>query len=368
MTLSPFALAGLPNHKLLERLRELVAEDAGLEVELLVHIGEVGARELYAPQGYPSLYAYLTEGLHLSESVAYHRIQVARAARKFPALLERIRAGELHLSGALALAGVLTPANYIELLDRARHKSKRVIEEIVRDLAPKPDVPALVRTLPSPAASAALRPLESAAAREPAPMAPPPRAPDRRCSDPEPLGGNRYHVQFTAGSETRDKLREAQALLRHQIPDGDLAKLFDRALDALLREARRTKFAETDRPRARAAESGCSNVPASRHVPATIQRAVAARDGKRCTFVAPDGRRCASRDALEFHHIDPFGRAKRHRVESITLRCRTHNRHAANLDYGANWMSRFRKPERERPSTLTVPGDSSRRGAPERVP
>ncbi len=58
----------------------------------------------------------------------------------------------------------------------------------------------------------------------------------RASEPPAPLGAGRYHVAFTAGAETHAKLQEAIALLRHRIPDGDLAKLFDRALDALLRE------------------------------------------------------------------------------------------------------------------------------------
>jgi hypothetical protein len=159
-------------------------------------------------------------------------------------------------------------------------------------------------------------------------------------------------VQFTAGPETHAKLREAQALLRRQIPDGDLARIFDRALDALLREVRRTKFAETDRPRARVDDSGA---PASRHIPAAIRRAVASRDGERCTFVARDGRRCDARDALEFHHRVPFARLGRHRESEITLRCRAHNGHAARQDFGAEYMARFR---RERTSTVTRPGAS----------
>jgi hypothetical protein len=358
MALSPFALAGLPDRKLLDRLRELLAAEARVEADLLVHIGEVDARELFLGQGYPSLFAYLTEGLHLSESVAYHRIQVARAARKTPDLLECIRAREIHLSAALVLGPALTPANSAGLLDRARHKSKRAIEEIVRDLAPKADVPAQVRALPAPAPAA--QPPCAAPRPAPAPLSAPPapQVPARPRPQPEPLGNARYHVQFTASAATRDKLREAQALLRHQIPDGDLAQLFDRALDALLREARRAKFAETDRPRKRS-EDAPSDAPANRHIPAQIRRAVVARDRGSCTFVGRDGHRCASRDGLEFHHVEPYARTKRHGVEAITLRCRGHNRHAAVRDFGADWMSRFRRRDLEPASTSTVPGDSS---------
>jgi 5-methylcytosine-specific restriction endonuclease McrA len=65
--------------------------------------------------------------------------------------------------------------------------------------------------------------------------------------------------------------------------------------------------------------------PASRHIPTAIRRAVAERDGERCTFVAGDGRLCGTRDSLEFHHLVPFARSHRHQVNEITLRCRAHN-------------------------------------------
>jgi hypothetical protein len=153
---------------------------------------------------------------------------------------------------------------------------------------------------------------------------------------------------------------EARALLRHQIPDGDLAKIFDRALDALVREARRTKFAESERPRTTQTAPIASNGPASRHIPAAIKRVVAERDRGRCTFIARDGRRCGSRESLEFHHVQPFARAQRHRAEEITLRCRAHNRHAAIQDYGADHMAHFRKQDT---CHGTRPGDSSPPGS-----
>ena len=52
------------------------------------------------------------------------------------------------------------------------------------------------------------------------------------------------------------RLREAQALLRHQIPDGDLEKIFDRALEALLANLRKQKLAATERPRGNRSASG----------------------------------------------------------------------------------------------------------------
>ena len=108
----------------------------------------------------------------------------------------------------------------------------------------------------------------------------------------------------------------------------------------LLEDAKRKKFAQTSRPRGR---SKAAKKPgtASRHIPAQIKRAVVARDGGRCAFAGPNGRRCGSRDFLEFHHIDTWARVKRHSIDRIELRCRGHNHLAALQDYGAAHMARF---------------------------
>jgi len=86
----------------------------------------------------------------LSEAETYLRIGVARAARKHPAILPMLQDGRLHLSGIAKLAPVLTEANRDDLLARAKHKTKRKIEELVAEIAPKPDVPSTMRKLPVP--------------------------------------------------------------------------------------------------------------------------------------------------------------------------------------------------------------------------
>ena len=356
-SLPPASLAGVPDRELLHALGALICRDRQVEADLLAHLGEVEARRLHLEQGYPSMFAYCTEVLHFSEATAYHRIQAARAARTYPILLDRIRRGEIHLSGVKLLAPHLTPGNCVELVDRARHRSKRAIEEMLADRAPKPDAPSFVRRLPSPGPSTS-PPVDQAAAHpsaEPAPQGASPSnpvapvvsdaTPASTSPHPEPLGWERFKIQFTASRELREKLREAQALLRHQIPEGDLAEIFDRALTLLIEDARRKKFAETSRPARRQLAPGRVG-PASRHVPAEIKRAVVARDGERCAFVARNGRRCESRDLLEFHHKEPWARSKRHSVEGIELRCRGHNHYAALRDFGVAHMERSRGSSR----------------------
>jgi 5-methylcytosine-specific restriction endonuclease McrA len=378
---NPSSLRALSDEDLLRALRALSARSSAVEADLLAHLGEVDARELYLGQGYRSMFAYCTEELHFSEASAYHRITAARAARAYPVLLERVRSGELHLAAVRLLAPHLTPENHIELIERTKHKSKRAIEEMLADRAPKPAAPPLVRRLPGTPAAISPEPartpgcaLALLASPQPAPAlstddptsvelvrtpaAEPQSAPALRCLHPAPLGANRYKVQFTAGAETYAKLREAQALLRHRIPDGDLGRIFDHALTALLREVRRDRFAETEKPR-RSREGTPATSRASRHIPAAVRREVVQRDGGRCSFIGTSGHRCGTREALEFHHLEPFARSPRHSLEGITLRCRAHNRHAAVQDFGAEHMSRFGMGRRAGSHPPTGPGTSS---------
>ena len=110
---------------------------------LVAHIGEVDARRLYV-RAAPSMFGYCTAVLHLSEHEAYARIAVARAARRHPELLVMLGDGRLHLSGIAKLAAHLTAANCSSLLARATHKTKAEIEALIAEIAPKPDVPAMV--------------------------------------------------------------------------------------------------------------------------------------------------------------------------------------------------------------------------------
>ncbi len=154
-----------------------------------------------------------------------------------------------------------------------------------------------------------------------------------------PLAPERYKVQFTASAETYEKLRLAQNLLRHEIPNGDPAAIFDRALTALLQDLAKKKLAATDRPReSRGVVSG------SRHIPADVRRAAWLRDGGRCAFVGRKGRRCNEQGFLEFHHVTPHAVGGPPRVDNIQLRCRAHNGYEAELDFGPRNPSAVREP------------------------
>ncbi len=242
------SLATVSRSELLARLQALVRRGNEVEAELLEHLAEVDARRLYLEEGCSSMFAYCLRVLRFAEGVAYKRIQAARAARRHPQILAAVRRGELHVTGVSLLAPRLDSRNAAELILAARHRSADEIRRLLADREPKPDVPASARRiaiptqLPAPATAAA----PSLDTRSPAPKA---LAPPTSRLRTEPLGGERYHVQFTAGREVHEQLQELRALLRHQIPDGDLGKILGRAVAVLLQQVRRRKFAETREPR-----------------------------------------------------------------------------------------------------------------------
>src|SRR5262245_10158362 len=146
--------ARISDDELLRRLSSLLGDSRRVEADLVDHIAEVDDRRLYAREACSSMFAYCTDVLHLSEAEAGLRITVARTAREHPAILERLADGRLHLSGIALLRPHLTPENAAALLERAAHRTKSQIEELLAELAPRPDVPAVIRKLPAARVSA----------------------------------------------------------------------------------------------------------------------------------------------------------------------------------------------------------------------
>ena len=325
----------LSDPELLVEVRRLAGQERKATARLIAALGELDARRLYLGEGCSSLFTYCTQILHLSEHAAYGRIEAARAARKWPAILDLLADGAVHLTAIGLLAPHLTTENHQRVLGSARHKTKREVEEIVASLRPQPPVASSVRKAPAPKATA----VDHSAAPSLAPAVPERTTPElarvQSASEPprpraevKPLAPEHYKVQFTVSRETYQKLREAQDLLRHRLPDGDLAGIFDRALTLLLEELRKAKHAAGRRPRT---TTGCASH--GRHIPASVKRGVWARDGGQCAFVGAAGR-CTERGFLEWHHVVPFAEGGETSAGNVQLRCRAHNAYEAERWFG----------------------------------
>ena len=351
-SLAPVAKLG--DDELIANVKRLLREEHELSAHLLVHLGEVDARQLYRQHAYSSMFEYCVQALHLSEAEAYLRIGAARTGRRFPDVLQMLAAGELHLSALKLLAPLLDETNCEELLSAARFKSKRDVELLLAKRREKPDVPNVIRKLPQPGlapepAGEPAQPLLLATAmsarstdsRAPSPesehkqVPAQPRVPTARPTL-SPLGASRYKVQFTASQQLHDKLRQAQDLMRHELPNGDLAIVIERAMDLLIAERIKRRFGQCRTPRT--PRGGASPKRGSRHIPHDVRRQVFARDGARCSFISTNGKRCEQRGGLELHHEQPFGRGGPATAANIRLLCRAHNQLLAERDYGREFV------------------------------
>lgn len=391
----------LSDAALLSATRDLVGKSRILEADLVVHLGEIEERRLYLDAAYPSMFAFCMDELGFSEDVAYNRLAVARVGRKLPAVIEELRSGRVHLAGLRLLAPHLTELNHEIILMQAANKSKRMIEELVARIAPSPPVRTGIRRVPecgvaswSPIPSHPLYPQQArmfeagagcgpAASTEgdtPAGVEPPmfaDGAPEVSAPAPSgalfresaagrpiiaPMSADNFMVRFNAPRQLRDKLLEAQALLRHSVPDGDLAIIIGKGIDLLLEKVKKERFGigrkprPTPRPEAASPAEKQPELPASRHIPDAIKRAVYERDGGCCSFVNEQGRKCGSTDALTFDHEDGFARNPVHTVEKIRLVCRAHNQHAADKMYGRAFMERARRGNDAPTPPPPVPG------------
>jgi len=325
-TLSP--LAHLSDDELLVEVWRLAAHERQATTHLIASLAELDVRRLYLGQGCSSLFTYCTQVLRLSEHAAYGRIEAARIARRFPIVMELLADGSVTLTAVGLLAPHLTPENHRELLDSARHKSKRDVEQLVASLRPLAPVPSIVRKLPAAKSPEAVSVDPGVAQNDAVSSVPRGPSPQSHQAVVGPLAPDRYKVQFTVSRETYEKLRRAQDLLRHTIPSGDPAAIVDRALTLLLADLEKTKLAATERPCATRASS-----PGSRHIPAAAKRKVWARDGGQCAFVGTSGR-CTERGFLEFHHVVPYAAGGETTVENLELRCRSHNAYEAEQYFG----------------------------------
>lgn len=314
---------------------------------LIAHLAELESRNLHLAHGFRSLFGYCRVVLHCSEHEAYNRMEAVHAARRFPVILPLLAEGLLHLTAVRLLAPHLRDEDHLALLGGAIHKSKREVLKLVARWFPLADEPSSVRRLPAQAAASPSAPTELPAGERktgggtaanrlvtgtqaPAVAAPAPLATSSQPPRPAvaPLSADRYRVTFTASEGTIEKLERAKALLSHSVPAGDVGEIFARALDALLEKAARRKHAATDRPR-----RVRPLAPASRAIPAAVEREVWARDEGQCAFEG-HGRRCTERSFLEFHHVTPWAVGGAPSRENVALRCRAHNAYEAAVYFG----------------------------------
>jgi len=322
-------------------LKRAETERVGV-VEFLIDMLEVDRRGLFVKLGYSSMYMYLKRHLKCSDGTASRRCAVLVLIEVFPIALEWLKDGRTNIEILLQLKHVMNDDNHLDLLTRCEGKGKAEVDVVIESIrSPQPEwswAPAptteVVPSLTSETASTATGceppswmdelppPLE---ARQPA-------KPVRR---------------LEVSEDDWELLQDCKFLLSHAMPDAQPIDVVREALQQL-KNRLETKKHGAEKPRK------VSKKPKDPHsVPMAVAREVYERDQGMCTFVGTTGQRCGSRYKLENHHIDPKGPST---VDNVTLHCRVHNFHRAEVDYGVEYMKRFRTRSDEAREAVTEYG------------
>jgi hypothetical protein len=392
------APASLPPAALAQRLVELCGDERNLRVDFLLHLMEFDHRRAYSGVGYPSLWAYCTEVLRLREGATWRRIEAMKLLRRFPSLEVPLRDGRICLTTVSLLGPVLTEENVEELVERAAFLSKvetqRLVATVRQGEAAEggPGDDAEVRSGPQtlsllaagsapgptsgPAACGAATPVDAGAPAPAAPVAagpvpgaraPAPAAPAQR-TELRPAGADAWSLRVTLDDAARADLLQLAALTAHSTR-GDLAAVLrDAVRCALATHRKRRGAARTERkPKAAPATPASSTVtppspdarsvppanePAAsssdaperldpRAVPMAVREAVWERDGGRCAWVSPEGKRCGSTWKLQLGHVRPVALGGQATVEGLRLECAPHNHYEAIRVFGRRHMARF---------------------------
>src|SRR6266850_1112842 len=271
------SLAHLSDDQLLTNTRCLVGKSNQVFAALLVHLAEVETRGIHRTRRCASLYTYCIYELRFSEDAAARRSSAARLVKQFPILFDAVASGELHLTGLLMIGPHLTPENHVKVLGRAKFRTKKELAKLVRDLSPLPQVsdrmgplgPAPASPLRNPTWAEYVDSLCPKVRELPAGERPRDWASDgvELCEgDQLPVGPvpsnlppvtapQHYQMQFETVEEHAKLVERAKALLSHERSGLTLGALHFEAMRMLVATLENRKFAVTERPRKRAAQT-----------------------------------------------------------------------------------------------------------------
>jgi 5-methylcytosine-specific restriction endonuclease McrA len=389
----------LSDRELSRRLMTLAANEREVTLAVLVALGEVDRRKLYARGGYRSLYDFCVRRLRYSEATAARRVAAARCVRDYTELRGMLREGSVNPCTVSRIAPIMTNENARELMSEIRGRSLREVEVIVarhrpgrryRDRISPVYVQRVVPERGEQSGGDRASGRSIGDVREPGDGQKRTISADGKnlttCEEGaaviggggtagEPVNSTnmilekRFKLSFTVNPAFLDKAEKARALLSNSHA-GELSfeRLFELMLDEYLdryspesRMRRRKKREKTKRERAaRAGESGEAeeihepkrrdkrlqkNKKRSRDISRAVRDAVFIRDKGRCTYVGPDGTRCGAKKNLQIDHIVPYARGGDNSPENLRLLCARHNRLEADREYGEDHMKKFHRRE-----------------------
>ena len=264
-----------------EKALHIAGEYLRREAELISILQDLDRAKTHLHYQMPSLFAYATKLLKLSESVALTLIGIARKSTLVPELKTAIEEKKITLTNARRIVPVLNAENKNEWLEKAATLTQAKLEQELAKTFPQQAVPARVRY------------------------------------KNDSLG----RLEIDLPLSTLEKLKRAQEILNQKKKAHvDAAAALDAALEEFI--ARHDPLEKAKRAAARRAPEMAKRTP----IDAATKHQVTARDTAQCVYLNPDGTRCEAKHWLHVHHIKEVSRGGTNDFTNLTTLCSAHHK------------------------------------------
>ena len=256
----------------------------GMLLETLIQMVE---EHLFLKLHYSGMWEFLERELHMSDCQAGYFSRVASKAIAVPELRRAVASGELSISKARRIVGVINPENSLEWIEAAKSLKQRQLERKISEESPRRKV------------------FEGIV----------------------PLSEELSKLTVVISVEEEERLERVKDLVtQSQQKPASYQEAVVTAIDLYLEKKDPVQKAEralrTSIPRKVGKKRYGKRAP----IPAHIKHKVHARDGFRCTSVDKDGNRCKREGLLQLHHIILVSQNGPNTVENLTTRCYWHHK------------------------------------------
>jgi hypothetical protein len=321
------------------------------QINFILLLNEVYKRRLYMEAGFSSTLQYCVQKFGMTEHSAYKRIQLAKVATKFPVVLEALKERKLSLTTASLIAPKLRENIYREQILQCLGKSKEEVKRIIVSWEPKSDVTESIRHYKVPAITEnraaqentaqgeILNQFQSSCSSQHTEFTDSSSDTKHKTSEVVPLSSERTCLRFSIDMKIEEKLKRATEVCGVN----GLEELLDLALEALLEkkdprrreERREKKIASSSRKDHRTQKDELVKLSATKHpIPIRVKDRLLRQSGYQCTYVSPDGHRCAERRKLEVEHVRPRAKGGTNTPTNLTILCRAHNLYRGAQQFG----------------------------------
>ena len=291
----------MTDEELIFRCDKSFASERGSLVETLVNLAAVVRQDSQLKVGYPNSTRLLMERYGFSAAAAKKRLWLLNATMRFPAILDFLSSGRLHVSRIYLLLAHLTQENHLEFLEKATTFEDDIeITWWLVEMFPK-------------------------------------EVPDER-EKIKPLDKDRAEFSLIVDREFVDLLKRSREIHKHAVPDESALKLLKRALredlkrnDPIQRRARRAARAKKKERPPQAKQPSMTG-----KVTKVTSDEAGAESNDACNFQGTLTR-CTQRAGLQDDHCYNRSWGGSSDLPNIQKLCRSHNALKGRQDFGRDY-------------------------------